>query len=205
MRAPLADTAVVIIVTSRGREVLPQDLAPECERFALSAFLFEPHRTSGIHLSLPKCYIGGRSLFGRHLIGDRRTIARRVRPLLVDAVERGREEAAYFTRVTRERAVDKTMGHHFDKERWLDGLSCLTVPRLQHLDEGNPLAGEGLVLSCRLRGVDIWIALDPSAWVAVGDLEAVAQGDGGDSVDRQNLSVLADGSIPLVECDGDAT
>src|ERR1700739_1298355 len=162
MRAPLADTAVAIIVTSRGREVLPQDLAPECKRFALSAFLFEPHRTSGIHLSLPKCYTSSRSLFGCHLIRDGRTIARRVRPLLVDPVEQSREEAAYFTRVTRKRTVDKTLGHHFDKERWLDGPSCLTVPRLQHLDEGDPFAVEGLVLSCRLHGVDIWIALDPS-------------------------------------------
>src|SRR5580704_7329248 len=98
MRAPLADVIVVVMLTSCRGEVPPEDFAPQCERFALSALLLETHRSSGIDLGLPKRNSGGRSLFARHLVGDGRPVARRVRPLLVDAIERSGEEAAYLAR-----------------------------------------------------------------------------------------------------------
>src|SRR5712671_902524 len=119
MRAPLAD--VVVMMTSCRGEVPPEDVAPQCKRFALSAFLLETHGASGIDLDLPKRNGGGRSLFARHLVGDGRAVARRVGPVQVDAVKRGGEEAAHLARVTRERPVDEPLRYHLDKEGWLDG------------------------------------------------------------------------------------
>src|SRR3972149_6622741 len=98
MRAPLVDVIVVVMLTSCRGEVPPEDVAPQCERFALSAFLLETHGSSGIDLGLPKRNSGGGSLFARHLVGDGRPVARRVRPLLVDTVERRCEEAAHLPR-----------------------------------------------------------------------------------------------------------
>src|SRR5262245_27187590 len=146
MRAPLADVIVAIMFASCRWKVPPEDVAPQCKRFALSAFLLETYRSSGVDLSLPKRNSGGHPLFARHLVGDGRPIARRVWPLLVDSVEGRGEEAAHLARVTCERAVDESLRHHLNKEGWLDRLSRVAVPSLQHLDERDPLAIERLVL-----------------------------------------------------------
>src|SRR3954462_5991026 len=114
MRAPLAE--VVVTLTSCRGEVPPEDVAPECEGFALSALLLETHGSGGIDLGLSKRSGSGRSLFGRHLVGDGRAVACRVRPPLVDAVEGGGEEAAHLARVTRERPIDESLRHHLHKE-----------------------------------------------------------------------------------------
>ena len=70
---------------------------PECEGLALSAFLLETDGSGGIDLGLPKGIGRGRSLFARHLVGNGRTVPRRVGPLLEDSVKRGGEEAAHHT------------------------------------------------------------------------------------------------------------
>src|SRR5258708_6842709 len=145
MRAPLADVVAVVIVMSRRRKVPPQDVAPQCKRIALLAFLLEPYSSRGINLGLSKRSGSDRSFLARHLVGDGWPVPSRVRPILLDTVERAGEETADLARVTRERPVDESLRHHLHKERRLDGLSCMAIPCLQHFDEGDPLAVERLV------------------------------------------------------------
>src|SRR5262249_52569180 len=111
-------------------------------------------------------------------------VARRVRPILHNAVERSGEEAANLARISRERAIYESLRHNLDEERWFDGLPCMAGPRLQHFDERDPFSIERLVLGRGLSSVNLGVALDPPAKVSVGDLVAAAQGDRGHGIDR---------------------